>query len=114
MKTAIAIFVYDRSYHASKVLEALKDNTILPEKLFIFQDGMKTETDQCEWKKVNSLITDIDWCEKEIIVSEYNKGLACSIVSGVSYVLKNYEAIIVLEDDCVPMQNFVGFMLQCF
>ena len=46
MKIAIALFVYDRSYHTNKVLEALKENTVLPEKLFIFQDGIKPETNR--------------------------------------------------------------------
>lgn len=114
MKIAIALFVYDRSYHTNKVLEALKENTVLPEKLFIFQDGIKPETNLCEWEKVNRLIANLDWCNSEIIVSEHNNGLATSIVTGINYTLKQYDAIIVLEDDCVPEQNFVNFMLQCF
>ena len=62
---------------------SLKNNTVLPEKLFIFQDGLKPDEDDCEWKKVNELIQKIDWCENEIIISDYNKGLAASIISGV-------------------------------
>lgn len=114
MKIATLLFTYNRSYHTEQVIVSLKHNTILPQKLFVFQDGLKQEKDNHEWKKVNSLINSIDWCDKEIIVSEYNKGLANSIVSGINYALKDWDAVIVLEDDCVPTANFISFMQQCF
>ena len=41
MKIATIIFVYNRSNHTKAVLEGLKHNYILPEMLFIFQDGLK-------------------------------------------------------------------------
>lgn len=113
MKIATVLFTYNRSHHANQVIEALKCNTVLPQKLFIFQDGCREGEDDTEWKKVNHLIYDIDWCDKEIIVSEYNKGLADSIVSGLNYVFREYEAAIVLEDDCVPASDFLNFMYQC-
>jgi len=114
MKIATLLFAYNRSYHIKQVIEALERNTVLPQKLFIFQDGFKHSEDAVEWKKVNILINSIHWCDKEIIVSEYNKGLAESIVSGINYVFKEFEAVIVLEDDCVPTANFISFMKQCF
>lgn len=112
MKIATILFTYHRSYHTEQVLTSLKNNTILPEKLFVFQDGLKSKEDDYEWKKVNNLIKDIDWCETEIIISEYNRGLADSIVSGVNYVLKEYDAVIVIEDDCVLAPSYMKFMVQ--
>ena len=114
MKIATLLFTYNRSYHTEQVLTALSRSPILPQKLFIFQDGLKQGSDDSEWKKVNNLIHNIDWCESEIIVSDYNKGLAASIVSGINYAFKDYDAVIVLEDDCVPTTNFISFMQQCF
>lgn len=113
MKVALLLFTYNRSYHTEQVVNALVRNTVLPEKLFVFQDGKRHDGDDCEWEKVNKLIRTIDWCDKEIIISEYNKGLANSIVSGINYVFQEYDAIIVLEDDCVPTSNFMNFMCQC-
>lgn len=113
MKIATLLFTYNRSYHTEQVIRALKRNTVVSQKLFIFQDGLKQDSDDGEWNKVNKIIHDINWCDKEIIVSGYNKGLANSIVSGIDYVFKEYDAIIVLEDDCVPTANFVSFMYQC-
>lgn len=112
MKIATILFTYHRSYHTEKVLAALKENTILPQKLLIFQDGLKPDEDDSEWKKVNKLIQGIDWCDKEVIVSNFNKGLADSIVSGVDYAFKKYDAVIVLEDDCVASPSYMQFMVQ--
>lgn len=115
MKIATLLFTYNRYMHTEQVINSLKQNTILPEKLIIFQDGLKQSgTDENEWKKVNSLIHSVDWCHKEIIVSEYNKGLAKSIVSGIDYAFKENDAIIVLEDDCVAAPDFIRFMKQNF
>lgn len=114
MKIATLLFTYNRSYHTKRVLSSLKQNTILPQKLLIFQDGLKEKKDIYEWKKVNDLIKNINWCDKEIIVSKENKGLSVSIISGIEYAFKEYEALIVLEDDCVPAISFIAFMNQCF
>lgn len=114
MKTATLLFTYNRSYHTRAVLEALSKSNRLPQKLFVFQDGFKNNRDVEEWQKVNEFIKGIEWCEAEIIVSEINKGLAASIVSGITYVFDKYDAIIVLEDDCVPDVSFMDFMYQCF
>lgn len=114
MKVATIVFVYNRSNHTKKVLNGLKYNYKLPEKLFIFQDGLKDKDNKEEWIKVNRLIHEIDWCNNEVIVSDYNKGLSDSILSGINYAFKRYDAVIVLEDDCVPTANFISFMNQCF
>ena len=115
MKIAVLLFTYKRSDHTKKVIDALRKNIVLPENLFIFQDGLKNDDNYDEWKKVNNLLHDINWCDKEIIVSDFNKGLADSIVSGINYAFheRDADAVIVLEDDCVPAANFLVFMNQC-
>ena len=112
MKIGTIIFTYHRSEHTKKVVEALKKNNLLPQKLYIFQDGRKESTDVAGWEKVNRIIREIDWCEKELHISKKNKGLAKSVVEGVSHVLKECEAVIVLEDDCVPHKQFMQFMVS--
>lgn len=114
MKIATVVFTYNRSKHTKQVLNGLKQNTILPEKLFIFQDGLKRQEHKKEWIKVNELIHKINWCDTKIIVSAFNKGLSASIISGINEVFKSYDAAIILEDDCVPAANFICFMNQCF
>ncbi len=113
MNVATIVFTYNRSYHTEQVLEALRRNTVLPQKLYLFQDGLG-EGNKEEWEKTNRLICGVDWCDKEVIVSENNKGLAASIESGVNYAFKEHDAVIVLEDDCVPTVDFINFVQQCF
>ena len=112
MKTGIALFVYNRPEHTQEVLNGLRKNKI--PKLYIFSDGIKDEKDNNSVGKVRNLIDSIDWCETEIIKNKENKGLANSIVYGVNYVLERHTRIIVLEDDCVPSDNFIAFMEKCF
>lgn len=114
MDIATILFTYNRSRHTEEVLEALEKNTVLPEKLYIYQDGLKCEEHREEWKKVNELIRKVDFCPVEVFISETNRGLAKSIVSGINDVFEKHDAVIVLEDDCVPTSNFIRFMQMCF
>lgn len=113
MDIAVVLFTYNRSNHTSQVLDALSKNSLLPEKLYIFQDGLSCNAHKAEWEKVNALIKQVNWCECEVIVARKNKGLAKSIVDGVNDVFRKHDAVIVLEDDCVPAPGFMLFMTQC-
>ena len=112
MQIATIVFTYNRSIHTEKVLTALSQNEAIPEKLFLFQDGLKKEEHRKEWQKVNNLIKKVDWCDCEVIVAGENKGLSDSIIYGINYVFQDYDAVIVLEDDCVPQPCFMTFMYQ--
>lgn len=113
MKIATIVFTYNRSFHTKKVLDALSRNRLHPEKLFIIQDGLKQESHREEWEKVRDIIENVDWCNCEVIVSNKNRGLSQSIISGISRVLESYDAAIILEDDCVPHPMFMEYMVQC-
>lgn len=113
MDIGIIVFAYNRSEHLKKVFDGLKKNKEVT-KLNIFQDGLKCEEHRCEWEKVCQVIKETDWCETEYNLSPYNKGLAKSIVDGINKVFETNDAVIVLEDDCVPAANFISFMRQCF
>lgn len=113
MDIGIIVFAYNRSWHLNKVLEGLRKNTEVT-KLYIFQDGLKHKEHQIEWERTHQVIKDIDWCEVLYYQSSYNKGLAASIVDGINEVFEENDAVVVLEDDCVPTANFISFMRQCF
>ncbi len=110
MHIATIVFTYNRSCHTKQTLDALKKNDLLPEKLYIFQDGLKCEEHRSEWEKVKSAICSVDWCECEVIERTENKGLANSVISGINYVMQEYDAVIVLEDDCVTHPKFMRFV----
>lgn len=112
MKVATILFTYNRGEHTRKVLESLKNNTILPSKLYIFQDGMKDSTDTAAWENVGKIIEEVDWCETQIHRSDINRGVAASEISGITQVLQENDAVIVLEDDCVVHPVFMKYMLD--
>ncbi|MBK0007173.1 glycosyltransferase [Bacillus sp. S35] len=113
MKNAVILFVYNRPQHTQRVIEGLKKNHI--EKLYVFSDGAAKEVDQQLVNDTRNLIKNIDWCEVEAVYHTNNKGLAESVINGVTQVFsKGYERVIVLEDDCVPNENFVSFMNSAF
>ncbi len=112
MEIGIALFVYNRAHHIQMVLDGLRANGV--EKIYVFADGPKYESHVKDINEVSTIINSIDWCEVEYIKSKVNKGLANSIVDGINYVLERHERIIVLEDDCIPSNDFVYYMNQCF
>jgi FkbM family methyltransferase len=113
MKTAVALFVYNRPEHTQQVLNGIRSGKV--GKLFIFCDAPKDpSTPDHQHELVKGIIEAIDWCETEIFYSPANLGLARSIIGGVSLLLERHERIVVLEDDCVPADGYFDFMEQCF
>lgn len=112
MRIGTILFTYHRSVHTQKVLEALSKNSLLPEKLYIFQDGITEGTNIEEWNQVNKIIQNCNWCSTQIHIAKENMGLAKSVVTGINYVLKECDAAIILEDDCVPNEHFMRFMVS--
>lgn len=113
MKIATILFTYNRPIHTQKVLSSLCQNDEKPQKLIIFQDGMKPTTIRSDWEDVGKIIRAVDWCETEVHITDNNKGLANSIVQGINYAFQTCDAVIVLEDDCVPHPKYMSFMNAC-
>lgn len=109
MKIATILFTYNRYEHTKKTIEGIKNSTILPETLYIFQDGIDKTTDTNEWEKVNKIIQAIDFCETEVHVSEKRMGLSYSVKTGIGYVMNMNDAAIIFEDDCVPHPIFIEY-----
>lgn len=111
MNIATVLFTYSRPEHTKRVLESLSKNTILPDKLYIFHDGIKSTTNVEDWEKVENVIRAVDWCDCDVITSDKNKGLADSVVFGINYAFEKHDAVIVLEDDCVTHRLFIDYMV---
>ncbi|PJA89809.1 MAG: sugar transferase [Candidatus Magasanikbacteria bacterium CG_4_9_14_3_um_filter_32_9] len=113
MKLApIVLFVYRRVEHTKKTVKALLSNELANKsKLIIFSDGWRGEEDYDDVKDVrNYLYTISGFDTVEIIESPINKGLAKSVIEGVTKVVNEYGNIIVLEDDIVVSQYFLNYM----
>ena len=82
--------------------------------VYIYADGPKANASPDEVVKiaeVRQVVRSQQWCREVIISeSEYNKGLADSIVGGVIDVINKHKRVIVLEDDIITSQGFLEYM----
>jgi hypothetical protein len=108
----IALFVYNRPEILSKTLNSLKKNPEIGKtKLYVFSDGPRKPEDERQVELVRALVKKISWCkELELIELKENRGLAESIVNGVTTVLNKHDSIIVLEDDLILAPGFLKYM----
>lgn len=110
----ILLFCYKRLDTLIQTVEALQKNFIAMESdLVIFSDAAKGQTDLDQVNSVRMYIAQISGF-KSVTVSyaSTNKGLANSIIDGVTSALQFYDAVIVVEDDLVTTPNFLNFMNQ--
>ena len=110
----ICLFTYNRLDETKQTVEALQQNHLAPEsELFIFSDGPKNEKAKSKIDEVRAFLKTIDGFKKvTIFEAEINKGLANSIIDGVTQIIQQYGKVIVLEDDLITAPNFLDFMNQ--
>ena len=108
----IILFVYKRPVETQRVLEALAANPEAAQsELIVYADGPKNEADIGRCMEVRHLVENFRGFAKITLrAAEKNKGLANSVISGVSEMLEVFDRVIVLEDDLVTSKYFLRFM----
>lgn len=115
MLAPVALFVYKRHEHTERLLESLANNFLAEQtELFIFSDGAKKTSDQDAVCKVRAVINNPEWKSRfkniSVIAADKNKGLAASVINGVTDILNQYGKIIVVEDDLILSKAFLCYM----
>lgn len=115
MLAPIALFVYNRPEHTKRTLEALLRNKESHESiLHVFADGPKQGASEETRKKINEvrdIISHINGFQSVILhVFDNNKGCARSVREGITEVVQQYGRIIVVEDDIVPIPQFLSYL----
>ncbi len=111
MKTAVAMIIFNRPDTTKEVFEAIRQAK--PPKLYIISDAPREGREE-EKKKVAEtrgyVESHIDWeCEVIKNYAESNMGCKKRVASGISWLFEHEEAAIILEDDCVPKQEFFRY-----
>ena len=111
----VVIFVYNRPEHTKKTVEALAENYLAKETdVFIFSDGAKndkaTENVQLTRKYIDCIQDKNLFESVEIVKAPRNKGLANSVINGVTEIIENFGQVIVVEDDLVSSKDFLRYM----
>lgn len=114
----IILFAFNRPWHTEQVLKALKKNVLADQShLIVFVDGPKSNasTEQIQKiQEVQQIVKSDQWCGSvEYHFADLNIGCRDSIIAGISYVLSQYDAAIILEDDIVAAPCFLNYMNQC-
>jgi hypothetical protein len=108
----IVLFTYKRLDTLKQTVETLRKNYLaLESDLYIFSDAAKGELDFEAVTDVRNYVKTISGFKSITIhESQMNKGLASSIIEGVTEILITHETVIVLEDDLVSSPNFLNYM----
>lgn len=111
----VAVFTYNRPDHTERVLDALNVSALAPDTdIFIFCDNYKDESAKHNVQRVWDLVDQFAYKSRfksvTINKSETNKGLATSIICGVSEIMVLYGRVIVVEDDLLASIHFLEYM----
>ena len=115
----VVLFTYKRLDLLKRVLSSLEKNEeTLDTDLFIYADLNDKEEDSEKVRLVREFINkySIDshaFKTITVIPAKEHKGLANSVISGVSNVIKRFGKVIVLEDDLIVSRFFLKYMNQC-
>lgn len=110
LTTPVGFLVFNRPDTTQRVFEEIR--RARPPKLLVVADGPRAEkageAEKCE--AVRAIIDTVDWpCEVLKNYSDTNLGCGRRVSSGLDWVFQTVEEAIILEDDCLPHQNFFYF-----
>lgn len=107
----IALFVYKRPEHTRDVLNSLRS---CPEfdasPLFVFCDGPRRSQDEWAVEETRSVVRELAGPRATVVERDSNRGLAPSVIEGVTDLCNQYGRAIVIEDDLVVSSTFLTFM----
>ena len=109
--TATVLITYNRPWHTEQVVKALRRHRV--QHLIVLCDAPSREEQIHHVQETRRVVESIDWTQPEVVYQTQNKGLAKSVLQGIELALNRFEAVILLEDDCVPQEHFFDFMYGC-
>ncbi|MDX4037402.1 glycosyltransferase family protein [Aliarcobacter skirrowii] len=106
----IVLFTYRRI--PKETIESLLQNDLAKQsEIYIYSDGYKSEVDKNDVLEVREYLKTIEGFKStQTIEAPHNKGLANSIIGGVTEIINKYHKVIVLEDDLIVSSDFLEYM----
>lgn len=107
---SVLMIVFNREQETRRVFEAVRK--VKPRRLYVAADAPRPnkpgETERCT--RTLAVFENIDWpCELFRKVNTTNLGSHTAIPQAIDWFFENEEAGIVLEDDCLPVDDFFRF-----
>lgn len=115
MRAPVVIFAYKREKHLKQCINSLEKCIGASETdVIVYSDSNRGESDFDSVEKVRALLRELRlnsmFRTLSVIEQKENKGLAKSIIEGVSSVINQYGKVIVVEDDLVVSEDFLQYM----
>lgn len=105
---SVLLIFYNRPDHFQKVFEVVK--AAKPSRLFLYQDGPRSEKDLSGISACRKIAGEIDWdCEVHKLFQEKNVGCDPSEFIAQKWAFSITDKCVVLEDDDVPSLSFFAF-----
>lgn len=114
MPAPVVVFGFNRPDVFGETIRALKNNSLATDtNLHIFIDGPRNEEDVLKVGNVAKIAHAVTGFKSVTVnASPVNKGLANSIISGVTEIIEQYGRVIVVEDDLIVATSFLTYMNQ--
>lgn len=110
----IVVFAFNRPILFDQTIKALKKSRLAElSHLYVFVDGPRKENESDKEKifEIRKIAKKINgFRDVTLSYSDVNKGLANSIISGVSKIINQFGKVIVIEDDLIVSSGFLEFM----
>jgi len=106
----VALFLFNRPDSTARVLQAIRQAR--PERLLLIADGPRPDhpADRENCARARAAAEAVDWsCEVVTNYAQSNLGLKRRVETGLDWVFEQAEAAILLEDDCLPGDDFFRF-----
>ena len=112
MNTPLCLFVYNRPKETREILRSLsRCRGADRHDLYVFADAAKNDAARPQVDQVRGAIRAITGFRNvHLMEAKQNRGLANSIIAGVSSVLAEHGRVIVLEDDLLVTKDFIDYM----
>lgn len=110
VKSPVLFLLFNRPDVTASVFEQIRK--VKPSRFYIAADGPRNnkagEAELCQLTR--SIAAKVDWdCEVKTLFRDENLGCKYAVSSGISWFFENEEEGIVLEDDCLPNEDFFRF-----
>lgn len=111
MTAPILLITFNRPDHVRRVLTEIRKQE--PDELYVCQDGPRenNEKDKIKCQEVRDVVKElVDWpCNLHTLYQEHNLGCGPGPATGISWFFEHVECGIVMEDDCLPHQDFFDY-----
>jgi hypothetical protein len=109
----VALFVFRRPAHTQRALESLSRNPELADSpLFIYCDAARRPEHRSLVAETRRVVRSMAPSHARVVERETNRGLARSVVGGVTDLCSRFGSAIVVEDDLAVSPAFLAYMNQ--